>query len=125
MRKIIFLGLAMLAIGSFSLQNQAVAADAAKGKRVFNKCRACHDVGAKDKVGPHLQGIFGRTAGAVDGFKYSAAMKDSGIVWDETTIAAYMKDPKGYIKGNRMAFNGLRKDADIENLIAYLLEATQ
>ncbi len=112
-------------ISGLSMAGTVEAADAKKGKRVFNKCKACHDVGTRNKVGPYLNGIFGRTAGSVDGFKYSKAMKESGVVWNEETIAAYMKDPKGYIKGNRMAFAGLRKDKDIENLIAYLLKATQ
>ncbi len=103
----------------------ATAADAEAGKKVFRKCKACHVVdAAKNKVGPNLVGIFGRTAGAVEGFKYSDAMKSSGIVWDDETIAAYMKDPKGYIPKNRMAFAGLKKEADIANLLAYLKEAT-
>ena len=97
----------------------ATAADAEAGKKVFRKCKACHVVdAAKNKVGPNLVGIFGRTAGAVEGFKYSDAMKSSGIVWDDETIAAYMKDPKGYIPKNRMAFAGLKKEADIANLLA-------
>ena len=99
--------------------------DPAAGKKVFNKCKACHVVDAdKNRVGPHLLGLFGRTAGAVDGFKYSKAMAESGVVWDENTIAEYMKDPRGFIKGNRMAFPGLKKDADVANLIAFLKEAT-
>lgn len=62
----------------------------------------------KNKIGPHLVGIFGRQAGSVGGFKYSDAMKSSGVVWEDETIAAYLKDPKAYIPGNRMAFPGLR-----------------
>ncbi len=99
--------------------------DPAKGKRVFAKCMACHDVGnERNKVGPHLVGIFGRTAGAVDGFKYSNAMANSGVVWSEETIAAYVMDPKGFIEGNRMAFAGLKKDEDVANLLAYLQQET-
>ena len=67
-------------------------------------------------------GIFGRQAGVVDGFKYSDAMQSSGVVWDDETIAAYLKDPKGYIPGNRMAFVGLRKDEEIADLLAYIHE---
>ena len=99
------------------------AGDAAKGKRVFNKCKACHVFEeGKNRVGPTLHKIIGRTAGSLDGFKYSKAMKESGIVWDEQTIAAYLADPKGYIKGNRMSFAGLRKQKDIDNVIAYIIQ---
>lgn len=99
--------------------------DAAKGKKIFNKCKACHAVDAeKNKVGPHLVGIIGRTAGAVDGFKYSDAMKGSGVTWDEETIAAYLTDPKGYIEGNKMVFPGLKKEDQIADVIAYIKEAS-
>ena len=102
------------------------AGDAAAGKKVFNKCKACHVVDAeKNRVGPYLKGVIGRPAGTVEGFKYSTAMKDSGIVWDEVTFAEYIADPKAYVPGNKMAFPGLKKAADIENLIAYLEEANQ
>lgn len=113
------------AVFTLAAAGTAVAADAAKGEKVFRKCKACHVVNKEqNRVGPHLVGIMGRAAGAVDGFKYSKAMKESGITWDEGTIAAYLKDPKGYIKGNRMAFAGLKKDDDVANVIAYLKEAT-
>jgi cytochrome c len=79
----------------------------------------------KNRVGPYLKGVMGRQAGMVEGFKYSGAMKDSGIVWDEVTIGEYVADPKGYVPGNKMAFPGLKKEADIANLMAYLQEATQ
>lgn len=100
--------------------------DAAKGKNVFKKCMACHDaVEAKDKVGPNLVGVVGRTAGTLESFasKYSQAMKDAGaagLVWDEANIAEYVKDPKGKIPGNKMAFAGLKKDDEIDDVIAYL-----
>ena len=101
------------------------AGDAAEGQKVYRKCQACHVVDKEqNRVGPHLVGIFGREAGAVEGFRYSKAMSESGIVWDEETIAAYLRDPRGYIKGNRMAFAGLKKDEDVANIIAYLKEAT-
>ena len=68
--------------------------DAEDGKKVFNKCKACHVVDdEKNRVGPHLVGIIGRPAGTVEGFKYSDAMKNSGITWDEVTIAEYLADP--------------------------------
>lgn len=100
----------------------ASAQDAEAGKAVFNKCRACHDIGpnAKNKVGPHLNDIFGRKAGSVEGFNYSDAVKNSGIVWDEASIDAYVADPKGKIPGNKMVFVGIKDEADRKNLIAFL-----
>jgi cytochrome c2 len=99
--------------------------DAAHGQVVFNKCKACHAVDeAKNKVGPYLVGVFGRPAGTAEGFKYSPAMKDSGVTWDEQTIAEYLANPRGYIKGNRMAFVGMKNQQDIADVIAYLKQAT-
>ena len=98
--------------------------DPAKGEKVYKKCKTCHVIDKdQNKVGPHLVGIFGRAAGSAEGFKYSDAMTESGITWDEESIAAYLADPKGYIKGNKMAFVGLRKEEDIANIIAYMKEA--
>ena len=97
--------------------------DPEQGEKVFNKCKACHVVEEeKNRVGPHLVGIFGRPAGSVEDFKYSDAMKNSGIVWEDDTIASYLKDPRGYVPGNRMAFAGLKDDDDIADLLAYLHE---
>ncbi len=102
----------------------ATAQDAAAGKDVFKKCAACHvATEARNRVGPHLVGIVGRKAGSVEGFRYSEAMAAKGaegLIWDEANIAAYMKDPKGFVPKNKMAFPGLKKDEDITNLIAYL-----
>ena len=95
--------------------------DPAAGERVWRQCQACHVIDAEqNRVGPHLVGIFGREAGAVDGFTYSPAMANSGIVWDDDTIAAYLADPRGYIQGNRMAFAGLRQEQQILDVIAYM-----
>ncbi len=97
----------------------------AKGENVFKKCKACHQVGegAKDRVGPQLNDVLGRTAGGLEGFKYSVPMKeagDSGLVWTDETLAEYLADPKGYIKGTKMSFVGLKKDEDIAAITAYL-----
>ena len=106
------------AIGS---AGPALAGDIEAGAKVFKKCKACHVVDKeKNKTGPHLVNLFGRTAGSLEGYKYSKAIKASGIVWDEETLAAYLRAPKKYVKGTEMAFVGLKKDADIENIIAYL-----
>jgi len=95
--------------------------DPAAGERVWRQCQACHVLDAEqNRVGPHLVGIFGREAGAVDGFNYSPQLAGSGIVWDDDTIAAYLADPRGYIPGNRMAFAGLRQEQQILDVIAYM-----
>ena len=99
------------------------AADTKAGEKVFKKCKACHYADReKHKTGPHLVNLIGRTVGSLEDYKkYSKAMKASGIVWDEETLAEYLRSPKKYIKGTKMAFVGLKKDADIENVIAYLM----
>jgi len=99
--------------------------DAASGEKVFKRCAACHAVGedAKHKVGPHLNEVIGRAAGAAEGFKYSKAMIEAGAggaAWSDETLDAYLADPKGYIKGNRMSFAGLRKESERADVIAYL-----
>ncbi|SIT15828.1 sulfur dehydrogenase subunit SoxD [Roseivivax lentus] len=94
----------------------------AAGEKVFRKCSACHKVGegAKNGAGPQLNGIVGRTVGGAEGFKYSGAMADHGGVWDEAFLAAFLADPRGTMKGTRMAFAGLKNDADVEAVIAFL-----
>ena len=100
----------------------AIAADTEAGEKVFKKCKACHTIepGGKNKIGPNLAGIFGRPAASVDGFKYSKALRGSEIVWDDTSIAEWLANPRAMIKGNKMAFPGLRKEDDIANVIAYM-----
>jgi cytochrome c len=96
--------------------------DAALGQKVFLKCKACHQIGenARNAVGPELNGLFGRHSGSVEGFKYTDANKNSGIVWDETVFREYIHNPKAKVPGTKMAFPGLKDDKDIDNLIAYI-----
>ena len=103
--------------------------DVDKGKKVFRKCKSCHMVGekAKKKVGPVLNNIFGATAGKNEEFgnKYSKAMiqaGEEGLVWNEATLTEYLEKPKAMIKKTKMAFKGLKKPEDIENILAYLLQ---
>ncbi|AOF99695.1 cytochrome c-2 domain protein [Blastomonas sp. RAC04] len=98
------------------------ASEAAQGKRLFLRCSACHAVtaSAPAKVGPHLQGIVGRKAGAVKGFGYSPAMRSSAAVWNEATLDAWLQRPQAVVPGTSMAFAGLSKPADRKALIAYL-----
>jgi len=100
----------------------ASAQDAALGEKVFAKCKACHQIGegAKNAVGPLLNGIFGRKAGTYEGYSYSDANKNSGITWDEATLKEYLKNPRAKVPGTKMIFPGLPKDEDIDNVIAYL-----
>lgn len=112
----------------FALSSGAALADgdSGKGKKVFNKCKACHALEAgKNKIGPSLAGIIGRPAGSAEGFKYSDAMMNSGITWTVENIDAYLANPKGFVPKNKMVFVGLKKEADRQNLIAYLMEEAQ
>ena len=98
---------------------------AAAGKKVFKKCKSCHQVGenAKNRTGPHLNGIFGASAGTVEKFKYSKALKkaaDGGLVWGEEELVGFLKKPKKYLKGTKMSFAGLKKENDIAAVIEYL-----
>ncbi len=98
--------------------------DAAKGTKVFKKCKTCHSFDpGKKKIGPHLKGIVGRKAGSVEGYKYSKAMKAADIVWDEANLDAFLKKPKAFMKGTKMTFGGLKKESQRQDLIAYLKEA--
>ena len=120
--KLFTLALAALAVSAAT--PTLAEGDAAAGKTVFKKCMACHAADKdQNKVGPHLVGIAGRKAAAIEGFAYSDAIKAKGaegLVWDDANITAYVKAPKEFIAGNKMAFAGLKKDEDIVNLIAYL-----
>ena len=116
----------LLAVGILGVLPARAEGDAAAGKKVFNKCMACHDaVTDKNKVGPSLHGVVGRKAGSLESYlaKYSGNMKEAGaggLVWDDANLTAYLRDPKAVIPKGKMAFPGLKQDADIANVIAYL-----
>ena len=100
----------------------ALAQDVAAGKSSFNKCLACHAIGenAKNKVGPELNGLDGRKSGTAEGYSYTDANKNSGITWNEATFKEYIKDPKAKIPGTKMAFAGIKKESEINDLWAFV-----
>jgi len=97
-------------------------ADDDAGAKVFKKCMACHAIGegAKNKVGPVLNGLAGRKSGSVEGYKYSKANTESGLTWDEATFKEYIKNPKAKIPGTKMVFAGIKDEADINALWTYV-----
>jgi len=116
---------ALLAVAAIWQCPVAVAADAVRGEQVFRKCATCHttEAGGRNRVGPRLAGLFGRTAGAVGDFRYTDALRSSGIVWNDTTLDAFLKDSEGFVPGTKM-YGGLTLDADRADLIAYLRKVT-
>lgn len=122
MRRSIATGLVLAACLQTISVGVALAADPAAGQKAYAVCKACHQVGetAKNVVGPKLNGIVGSPAGAVEGFKYSDAMKNSGLTWDEAALAEYLKSPKTKVPGTKMAYAGLKDDTKIADVIAYL-----
>lgn len=122
MNKTTFAALAFIA--AVTASPLAYAQDVAAGKSSFNKCIACHAIGenAKNKVGPELNGLNGRKSGTAAGYSYSDANKNSGLTWDEATFKDYIKDPKAKIPGTKMAFAGIKKETEINDLWAFLAQ---
>src|SRR4051794_38471049 len=104
--------------------SSARAQDADAGKTSFNKCLACHAVGegAKNKVGPVLNGLEGRKSGTVEGYSYSEANKNSGITWNKDAFLDYIKDPKAKIPGTKMVFAGIKNEKEANDLWAFLAQ---
>ena len=100
----------------------ALAQDLAAGTTTFKKCAICHDIGetAKNKVGPELNGIDGRSSGSAPGYNYSDANKKSGITWNEAAFMEYIKDPRAKIPGTKMIFPGIKNETEAKDLWAYL-----
>lgn len=122
--KILFAATLAGLVTTAALAEDAPHGDAAAGEKVFTKCRSCHQIGenAKTLIGPELNGLIGRKAGSVSGYNYSDAMKASGLTWDEATLRDYIKNPKAKVPGTKMAFAGLPKDKDIDDLEAFLAQ---
>ena len=102
----------------------AAAADVGAGEKVFQKCMQCHHIGlgATNFYGPVLNGLIDRKAGTVPGFKYSPALEKSDVVWTYDSLSKYLKQPKHEIPGVAMTFPGLKDQADIDNVIAYIAQ---
>jgi cytochrome c2 len=113
-------------VAADELDQRLAAANPKRGQLLYMQCKACHDVepGLPHKVGPNLNGVFGRTAGAAPGFKYTDAMAKSGIVWTAQTLDIFLKQPGAMIPGNGMAFPGVANDADRASLIVFLRSST-
>ncbi len=113
---------ALVVVTSLTAASGALAQDAAAGKTSFNKCLACHAIGegAKNKVGPELNGLDGRKSGTAEGYSYSNANKNSGITWGKDVFLEYIKDPKAKIPGTKMVFAGIKNENEANNLWAYV-----
>ena len=99
--------------------------DGDRGAAVFAQCKGCHQVGpsAKDRIGPNLNGVFGRRAGEIDGFSYSKSMARAGadnLIWTQDTLDAFLENPKALVSRTRMSFRGIKDAADRSDLLAYL-----
>jgi len=102
------------------------APNAQQGKQVFAQCAGCHSLEAgKNGVGPSLHGLMGRKAGTVAGFNYSPAMKKANVTWDEDSLGKFLSNPQKFVPGNRMMIPGVSNQAQRDNLIAYLQQATK
>jgi cytochrome c len=119
---IIVFALLSSAIGSAVAQDAAPTGHADPGAVVFKKCMACHQVGpnAQNGIAPVLNGVVGRPAGQYPNYSYSSANKNSGLIWDEPTLARYLRAPAEVVPGTKMIFFGLKKDREISDVIAYL-----
>ena len=114
-------GAALMLTNGVTLAQQG---DAKRGEKVFENCRACHAVdGKSNEVGPALQGLFGRKAGERDDFRYSPAMKKSGITWTSQSLDAFIEDPQKAVPANRMPYSGLPDARERADLIAYMQRA--
>lgn len=115
-------GMAMLLLSALP----AHAADPARGEQLWRKCASCHtfEANGRNRAGPRLHGVIGRVAGSVPDYKYSDALKNSGIVWSEQTLDAYIKDAEGFVPGTKM-YGGLSQDADRADLLEFLKDATR
>jgi len=111
----------------YLLEPELASADASRGELLGLACAACHRFEAEEGtlIGPSLHGVFGRRAASVEGFAYSPALRESGLVWTPRSLEAWLANPSGFVEGTTMAFTGYRSADDRRDLIAYLLHVTQ
>jgi cytochrome c len=120
---LLVLALMLIAVGSARGQDAGISAgNPDAGAMVFKKCMACHQIGpnAQNGIAPVLNGVVGRPAGQYPNYNYSSANKNSGLVWDERTLSAYLRAPTKVVPGTKMIFSGLKKGQEISDVIAYL-----
>jgi cytochrome c len=115
---------ALIVIAAIATASGARAQDAAAGKTSFNKCLVCHAIGegAKNKVGPELNGLDGRKSGTAEGYSYSEGNKNSGITWNKDQFLDYIKDPKVKIPNTKMVFAGIKNEKEANDLWAFLAQ---
>ncbi|MBR1250320.1 cytochrome c family protein [Bradyrhizobium sp. AUGA SZCCT0169] len=114
----------LVVVTSLMAVSGALAQDVTAGKSSFNKCMACHAIGegAKNKVGPELNGLEGRKSGTTAGYSYSEANKNSGITWSKDVFLEYIKEPKAKIPGTKMVFAGIKNEKEASDLWAFLAQ---
>ena len=122
MKAILAAALAVAAMAQCLTIVAAHAQDVEAGEQSFKKCLACHRIGegAKNLVGPELNGLDGRKSGSVADYSYSDANKNSGLTWNEATFKDYIKNPRAKIPGTKMIFPGITNEKEVDNLWAYL-----
>lgn len=112
----------LASVGAVAAQDAGGAGDAEAGAKTAKICKTCHQFGegAKNSIGPVLNGVVGRKAGIYPDYNYSDANKNSGITWDEATLKVYLKNPRAKVPGTKMTFAGFQKESDIDNVVAFL-----
>ena len=112
----------LIVLAMTACATSAVAQDLEAGEKSFRKCLPCHAIGegARNKVGPVLNGLDGRKTGTIEGYMYTDANKNSGIVWDEASFREYILDPRGKIPNTKMIFPGIKNEQEQKDLWAYI-----
>lgn len=126
MKRLVIFSATVLALVGGGLASAQPAGDPARGKTVYARCAACHDLNTgATRLGPSLKGVVGRTSGTMPNFNYSQAMKDKAVTWDAASLDAFLAGPARYMPGNRMAFPPLANAQDRADLIAFLQQSAR